>query len=61
MPIWISLIIWKIVLPDIVLWLRKEGYINVAENLIAKFTINSINEIKSIKTYQEYPVGKNGV
>lgn len=51
MPAWLSLILWNIVLPDLITWLRKDGHINAAESLAARGAVSLINDVKSIKKY----------
>lgn len=60
MPIWLSFIFWKIVLPDFILWLHNSGHINAAAELAAKGALELARDVKAIKTYPEYPSGKNG-
>jgi len=55
MPIWLSVVLWKLVLPVVISWLQKEGYVNAAEALAAKGTVALVNEVKSLKTYDQYP------
>lgn len=40
--------------------LQKTGAINTAETLIAKGTTDALAHIEKLKTYQQYPTGKNG-
>lgn len=60
MPVWIQLILWNVVLPDLILWLRHMGYIDAAEALTLRTTADVVRTVRSIKTYDEYPTGKNG-
>ena len=55
MPAWLSIVLWKVVLPDLLLWAQQHGYISLAEELAAKGAVALATEIKSIKTYDQYP------
>jgi len=55
MPAWLSLILWNVVIPDIILWLRHTGYTNAAETLAATAVTDVVKTVKSIKTYDQYP------
>lgn len=55
MPNSLLILFLKYVAPLIISWLRKEGYINAAEGLAARGAVWTIEEVKSLKTYQEYP------
>lgn len=59
MPVWLSVIVWKILLPDLIVWLRNRGYFNVAEELAAKGALAVYREIKDLKTFPEYPKEKD--
>ena len=58
MPSWLLPILLKYVLPIVIQWLQKEGYINAAESLAAKGAVDIYKEVKSIKVYsapEDYP------
>lgn len=57
MPAWLLPIIWKYGVPLLIALLRKSGAIDRAEGLAARAVIYAEN---NIKTYEEYPTGKNG-
>lgn len=59
MPIWLSAILWKVLLPDAILWAREHGYFNFAEELAAKGAVAVAAEIKDLKIYGQYPQGPN--
>lgn len=52
MPAWLVTLIVTV--------LQKTGLVNAAEALIVKGITNAEEHIKNLKTYQEYPTGKNG-
>lgn len=49
MPLWVSLLLWQVVVPVMISLLRKWGYINLAEALAAK----AVLMIKNLKNYHE--------
>lgn len=61
MPVWASFTLFKLVLPQVISWLQHEGYLNAAEGLAAKSYVEIKQDLKDIKTYPEYPKGRNGV
>lgn len=71
MPAWLAPILIKAgeaglslamqyVFPKLLAWLRASGHINAAEELAAKGAVAVAQEMKTIKTYPEYPTGVNG-
>lgn len=50
--------LWAIQL--IIVILQKTGAVNWAEALISKSTMAAVAHIQKLKTYQQYPAGKNG-
>lgn len=50
----------KWVIPLVIELLHKYGFINAAESLAAKTVDEVVLDVKSLKTYQQYPTGKNG-
>lgn len=57
MPAWLSAILLKIVLPDLIDWARRKGYVNLAEEWAAKGAIGLAKEVKDIKVDYTYPLG----
>lgn len=54
-PAWLLTFLLQRVAPLIIEWLRKEGYIDAAEALVAKGAVWTVDEVKSLKAYREYP------
>lgn len=57
MPAWLITLGWKYGVPLLITILQKSGAINKAEALAGKAIIWTE---ENIKTYPEYPKGKNG-
>ena len=57
MPVWLMPLIWKYGVPILIQILQKTGAVNKATALSAKAAVWAEN---NIKTYAEYPTGKNG-
>lgn len=59
MPVWLVLVskqlLWQLVIPVVVKWLRAHGYITAATNLATEAVI----AIKNMKTYPDYDIWKN--
>lgn len=51
----LSLLLYKIVLPDLILLLRKWGFFDAADALAAKTAVEIVAAIKQLKTYPEFP------
>lgn len=47
--------------PLLIELLKKWGFFDAAEALAAKTAVEIVVDIKNTKTYQEYPLGKNGL
>lgn len=60
MPAWLVAALLKYVLPLVIAWLRKEGFIDAAEAICIKGAVAVVQEVKDLKTYPEYPTGRNG-
>lgn len=50
----------KWVLPVVIELLHKYGFINAAESLAAKTVDEVVVDVRSLKSYQQYPTGRNG-
>lgn len=50
--------IWSIQL--IIAFLRAIGAVNLAEALAIKLIVKIKSTVENLKTYEEYPTGKNG-
>lgn len=59
MPIWLLPLLLKYVLPLIIQWLEKEGFMGAAESLAAKGVANLYVDLKNIKTEGSYPIDKD--
>lgn len=49
---------WALTL--IITFLQKVGAVSWAESLIAKGIVAAQNHIENLRTYQQYPAGRNG-
>lgn len=59
-PPWLIALLLRYVLPIVITWLQKEGFLNAGEALAAKGATAVFNEVKDLKTYPVYSTGKNG-
>ena len=55
MPAWLITALLKYVLPIVIQWLQKEGYLDAGEALISKGAVAIVSEVRSLKTYDQYP------
>jgi ribosomal protein L13 len=53
MPAWLLPLLLKYVLPAVIQWLQKEGYIDAAEALLGRGAVTVAKEITSLRTYSE--------
>lgn len=60
MPAWLLPLLIKFVLPFILRELVKSGMISEAKAIAIKYGIDFEQFLANLKTYQEYPTGKNG-
>lgn len=51
----LSLLLWKIVLPEIIILLRHWGFFDAAEALAAKSVVEVVNAVKQAKVEYSYP------
>lgn len=57
MPAIFLTLFWKYGIPILISILEKSGAINSAE----KLGIKAVQKLETLKTYPEYPSGKNGL
>ena len=55
MPAWLVTALLKYVLPIVIQWLQKEGYLNAGEALISKGAVAIGKEVRDLKFYDQFP------
>ena len=55
MPPWLLAILLKYALPTVINWLRKEGYLDAVEALLAKGALAIVNDVRNLKIDPSYP------
>lgn len=60
MPAWLLSLLLKVVLPLIISWLQKEGYVNAAEALVARGVDALAADLKIQRKYPDDPAPPTG-
>lgn len=59
MPVWLATAFAEYGIPLIITLLQRTGFVNKAEALAIKYGLATVEELGKLKTYDEYPIGKN--